>query len=115
MTIGSVEFQWDNLVVISDHPVASLAHLAGDLDEAGEGDARYLQDIAAPAMVGSTSTRRSVTFALAGGLAGAAGLIHVLQFTTIRFDTRFQLGLIAFTAAVLGGISNLAARCSARS
>ena len=49
----------------------------------------------------------SFTFALAGSLAGAAGLIDV-QFTTIRFDQEFQLGLIAFTAAVLGGIGNLA-------
>ena len=27
--------------------------------------------------------------------------------TTVRFDQGFQLGLIAFTAAVLGGIGNL--------
>ena len=49
----------------------------------------------------------SFTFALAGGLAGAAGLIW-LQLTTIRFDAGFQLGLVAFTAAVLGGIGNFA-------
>jgi branched-chain amino acid transport system permease protein len=67
------------------------------------------QDMTASAMVGINVNRTiSFTFALAGGLAGAAGLIYVLQFTTIRFDQGFQLGLIAFTAAVLGGIGNLA-------
>ncbi len=67
------------------------------------------QDMEAAAMMGINVNRTiSFTFALAGGLAGAAGLIYVLQFTTIRFDQGFQLGLIAFTAAVLGGIGNLA-------
>jgi branched-chain amino acid transport system permease protein len=50
----------------------------------------------------------SFTFALAGGLAGAGGLLYFIHFTSIRYDTGFQLGLIAFTAAVLGGIGNLA-------
>ena len=44
----------------------------------------------------------SVTFMLAGALAAAAGLIYLLQFN-MRYDTGFELGLIAFTAAVLGG------------
>ena len=67
------------------------------------------QDPDAAAMMGINVNRTiSFTFALAGGLAGAAGLLYVLQFTTIRFDQGFQLGLIAFTAAVLGGIGNLA-------
>jgi len=46
----------------------------------------------------------SFTFALAGGLAGAGGLLYFLHFSSIRYDTGFQLGLIAFTAAVLGAI-----------
>ena len=37
----------------------------------------------------------------------AAGLIYALYFTSVKFDQGFQLGLIAFTAAVLGGIGNL--------
>ena len=34
-------------------------------------------------------------------------LIYAVYFTSIRFDQGFQLGLFAFTAAVLGGIGNL--------
>jgi len=47
------------------------------------------------------------TFALGGALAGAAGLLFVMFQTSTRFDLGFQLGLFAFTAAVLGGIGNL--------
>ena len=31
----------------------------------------------------------------------------MLYYTSIRYDSGFQLGLFAFTAAVLGGIGNL--------
>jgi branched-chain amino acid transport system permease protein len=48
----------------------------------------------------------SFTFLLAGGLAGVGGLLYVIEFN-MRYDTGFELGLIAFTAAVLGGIGNL--------
>jgi branched-chain amino acid transport system permease protein len=50
----------------------------------------------------------SFTFLLAGCLAGSAGLIYALYFTNLTFLTGFRVGLIAFTAAVFGGIGNLA-------
>ena len=40
-------------------------------------------------------------------MAGAAGLIYALYQTTIWYFQGFQAGLIAFTAAVMGGIGNL--------
>jgi branched-chain amino acid transport system permease protein len=46
------------------------------------------------------------TFALAGALAGVGAVLFLVEFN-IRYDTGFELGLIAFTAAVLGGIGNL--------
>ncbi len=49
----------------------------------------------------------SFTFALGGAMAGAAGVLSVQTLGTTRFDQGFQFGLIAFTAAVLGGIGNL--------
>ncbi len=65
------------------------------------------QDTEASAMMGIDVNRTiSVTFLLAGALAGAAGIVYLLQFN-MRYDTGFELGLIAFTAAVLGGIGNL--------
>jgi branched-chain amino acid transport system permease protein len=65
------------------------------------------QDTEASAMMGIDVNRTiSVTFLIAGALAAAAGLVYLLQFN-MRYDTGFELGLIAFTAAVLGGIGNL--------
>ncbi|MFK0003038.1 branched-chain amino acid ABC transporter permease [Paenarthrobacter sp. NPDC090520] len=49
----------------------------------------------------------SFTFALGGGLAGAAAVLYFLCQTQTYYDTGTQLGLIAFTAAVLGGIGSL--------
>ena len=66
------------------------------------------QDTEASAMMGINVNRTiSVAFAIAGALAGSAGnRLPALQFN-MRYDTGFELGLIAFTAAVLGGIGNL--------
>jgi branched-chain amino acid transport system permease protein len=49
----------------------------------------------------------SLTFFLGGLLAGAAGMIYALYNGTIQFNQGFTAGLIAFTAAVMGGIGNL--------
>ena len=67
------------------------------------------QDKDAAAMMGIDVNRTiSFTFVIAGALAGAAGVLFAFYFQTIRYDTGFTIGLIAFTAAVLGGIGNLA-------
>jgi branched-chain amino acid transport system permease protein len=59
------------------------------------------QDMDASSMMGINVDRTiSFTFALGGALAGAAGAIYALYIG-------IQLGLFAFTAAVLGGIGNL--------
>jgi branched-chain amino acid transport system permease protein len=47
------------------------------------------------------------TFALGGAMAGAAGLLYQQSVGTTSYNLGFQLGLIAFTSAVLGGIGNL--------
>ena len=49
----------------------------------------------------------SLTFLLGGALAGAAGLVYALYQTNIWYFQGFKAGLIAFTAAVMGGIGNL--------
>lgn len=55
----------------------------------------------------NVDTTISMTFLLGGMLAGAAGLIYAVYQTTIWFFQGFTGGLIAFTAAVMGGIGNL--------
>ncbi len=66
------------------------------------------QDPDAARLMGiNVDTTISLTFRSAGMLAGAAGLIYALYQTTIWYFQGFQAGLIAFTAAVMGGIGNL--------
>ncbi len=66
------------------------------------------QDPDAARLMGiNVDTTISLTFLLGGMLAGAAGLIYALYQTTIWYFQGFQAGLIAFTAAVMGGIGNL--------
>src|SRR3954470_17650011 len=55
----------------------------------------------------NVDTTISATFILGGLMAGAAGLIYALYQTQIWYFQGFRAGLIAFTAAVMGGIGNL--------
>lgn len=67
------------------------------------------QDREAAALMGIDINRTiMVAFLLGGALAGAAGTVALLYNNSARFSMGFQYGLFAFTAAVLGGIGNLA-------
>jgi branched-chain amino acid transport system permease protein len=66
------------------------------------------QDREAAALMGVNVDRIiSITFFIGAGLAGAAGFIYGLKYGSTIFSVGYQLGLVAFTAAVLGGIGNL--------
>ena len=67
------------------------------------------QDREAAALMGIDINRTiAVAFLLGGALAGAAGMIALYYNNSARFQMGFRYGLFAFTAAVLGGIGNLA-------
>jgi branched-chain amino acid transport system permease protein len=66
------------------------------------------QDPEAARLMGiNVDTTISLTFLIGGMLAGAAGLIYALYQTTIWYFQGFTAGLVAFTAAVMGGIGNV--------
>jgi branched-chain amino acid transport system permease protein len=66
------------------------------------------QDPEAARLMGiNVDTTISSTFLLGGLMAGAAGIIYALYQTDVWFFAGFTAGLIAFTAAVMGGIGNL--------
>ena len=107
-SIGGVAIPWNKLVIIlvTIPVLMGLTYLVKSTRQ-GKAMRATAQDPDAAAMMGINVNRTiSFTFVLAGGLAGAAGLLFLLQFN-MRYDTGFELGLIAFTAAVLGGIGNL--------
>ena len=66
------------------------------------------QDPEAARLMGiNVDTTISFTFLLGWLMAGAAALIYALYQTTLWYFAGFTAGLIAFTAAVMGGIGNL--------
>jgi branched-chain amino acid transport system permease protein len=66
------------------------------------------QDPDAARLMGiNVDTTISLTFLIGGMLAGSAGLIYALYQTTIWYFQGFTAGLVAFTAAVMGGIGNI--------
>jgi len=106
--IGTITFAWNKLTaLLIVVPVLLVLTWFVQTTRQGKAMRAVSQDPEASAMMGINVNRTiSVAFAIAGSLAGAAGIVYLLQFN-IRYDTGFELGLIAFTAAVLGGIGNL--------
>lgn len=49
----------------------------------------------------------SFTFIVGGALAGAGSVVWALSTSGFTFRSGYELGLLAFTAAVLGGIGNI--------
>jgi branched-chain amino acid transport system permease protein len=108
ITIGDVEITW-KLVTALAIIVPALIALSWFVTYTRQGKAMraVAQDTEASAMMGINVNRTiSVTFFIAGSLAAVGGMVFLLEYN-IRYDTGFELGLIAFTAAVLGGIGNL--------
>jgi branched-chain amino acid transport system permease protein len=108
-SVVGVNSQWNHLIVVII-TVPVLLALLWLIQRTRQGKAMRAtaQDKDAAAIMGINVNRTiSFTFLIAGALAGAAGTLYSLWATTVRFDQGFQLGLIAFTAAVIGGIGNL--------
>jgi branched-chain amino acid transport system permease protein len=49
----------------------------------------------------------SATFFIGAALAGAGGIVYGLYTHSVAFSLGFETGLVAFTAAVFGGIGNI--------
>jgi branched-chain amino acid transport system permease protein len=106
--IGGVHYNWQSFfVVLVTLPVLVLLTWLVKSTKQGKAMRATSQDPEASAIMGIDVNRTiSFTFALAGGLAGVGATLFLVEFN-VRYDTGFELGLIAFTAAVLGGIGNL--------
>lgn len=106
--INGFEFTWDKLIVIL-LALGMLLLLGALLGRSKYGRAirATSQNREAAAMVG-VNVNRTIhsTFLLSGALAGAAGFVFLLYETNVSWDQGFPLGLVALTAAVLGGIGS---------
>jgi branched-chain amino acid transport system permease protein len=108
-TIGGIPYtQKSLLIVLITIPVLLVLSYLVRATRQGKAMRAVAQDMDASRMMGIDVDRTiAFTFALGGSLAGAAGVLFVMYQTSTRYDLGFQLGLFAFTAAVLGGIGNL--------
>jgi branched-chain amino acid transport system permease protein len=66
------------------------------------------QDRTAALLCGININRTiSATFFIGSALAAAAAIIYSINYGVLKWNIGFHLGIIAFTAAVLGGIGNI--------
>jgi branched-chain amino acid transport system permease protein len=105
---GVVIHRGDVLAVAVTIPLVFLLTTFISRSRLGKAMRATAQDPDAARLMGiNVNTTISMTFLLGGMLAGAAGLVNLLYQTSVWYFQGFTAGLIAFTAAVMGGIGNL--------
>ena len=98
----------DALAFLATVPLVLLLTTFVSRSRIGKAMRATAQDPEAARLMGiNVDTTIAFTFLLGGLMAGAAGLIYALYQTTIWYFQGFTAGLVAFTAAVMGGIGNL--------
>src|SRR3982751_643923 len=106
--IAGLSFAREDLLAIGvTIPLYLLLTFFVNQTRAGKAMRATAQDPEAARLMGiNVDSTISLTFLLGGLLAGAGGLIYALYQTNIWYFQGFRAGLIAFTAAVMGGIGN---------
>ncbi|MUH52672.1 MAG: branched-chain amino acid ABC transporter permease [Actinobacteria bacterium] len=109
LELGPIEVRVKYIVVVAvTVPLLLLMTWIVQKTRVGKAMRATAQDRDASLLMGINVDRIiSFTFALGGALAGAAGVLFLEVNQQTRYDAGFRLGLIAFTAAVLGGVGNL--------
>ncbi len=107
--IGGVQIYYKYVVVVLiTIPLLMLMTYIVQKTRTGKAMRATAQDRDASLLMGINVNRViAYTFALGGALAGAAGTMSFQVLGTTRYDAGFRFGLVAFTAAVLGGVGNL--------
>lgn len=106
---NKITFNYEQLfVLIVTVPLLLLLNYVVTSTKIGKAMRATAQDREAASLMG-INVNRTIAFAflVGGGLAGAAGLIFGVYTDSTIWNAGFNAGLIAFTAAVLGGIGNL--------
>jgi branched-chain amino acid transport system permease protein len=96
------------LLFVVGVPLLLALNFVVEKTKSGKAMRATAQDKQAAALMGINVNKTiAFTFAIGGAMAGAAGLLYQQSIGTTNYNLGFQLGLIAFTSAVLGGIGNL--------
>jgi branched-chain amino acid transport system permease protein len=98
----------DVFVVVAAAVLVSLLAVFINRTKLGKAMRATAQDRDAAQLMGIDINRTiAATFFIGALLAGAGGLIWGLYYNTVYYQLGFRSGLIAFTAAVFGGIGNI--------
>ncbi len=110
VTLGGVDISAKQGLVIGLAIVMMLALQAFiSKTKMGKAMRATAQDRDAAQLMGiNVNTTIAMTFLIGSALAGAAGFVSGVYYGTTWFFNGFEAGLKAFTAAVLGGIGNIA-------
>ena len=107
---GALDIKYRDIFIV----VLAVALMVGlsrfiQVTKLGKAMRATAQDPEAAALMGVNINRTiSITFLIGGALAGAGAVVFALSSGGfVWFFTGFQLGLYAFTAAVLGGVGNV--------
>jgi len=107
--LGISFFKIQVVVIISALAMMMILYSIVQWTKIGKAMRAVSEDKEAAQLMGISVDRTIVfTFGLGGVSAGAAGILYVLLYPVVNFFMGFFPGLKAFTAAVLGGIGNVA-------
>lgn len=108
-TVGPVEVAGLQLIVLGMAVGLMVAlHVMVQHTRLGKAMRACSQDPIMAALVGIPVDRViSITFIVGSALAAAAGMMFAMYNGQTRFDAGYTAGVVAFTAAVLGGIGNI--------
>ena len=107
--LGSVKLPYTTIISFAvTIPLLILLTFVVSRTRQGKAMRATAQDQDASRLMGINVNRTiAFTFAVGGALAGAAGLIFEQTRGVTSYNLGYQLGLIAFTSAVLGSIGDL--------
>ena len=107
--LGTVQIRLDKVAVaVAVAILLALTRVVLYRTSLGKQMRAAAEDREAAALVGINVNRAiSLTFLLGGALAGAGGTIFALYVTSISWDEGLSISLIAFTAAVVGGLARV--------
>ena len=107
--IGGVSILWTDIFVVG--MALFLMFALGEFvrrTRLGKAMRSTAQDRTAALLCGININRTiSATFFIGSALAAAGAVIYSINYGDLKWNIGFHLGIIAFTAAVLGGIGNI--------
>jgi branched-chain amino acid transport system permease protein len=108
-TVRGVQVFWTQLFVILVAVIMMIALQSFvRFTRVGKAMRATAQDRDAALLSGININRTiSVTFFIGSAMAGAGAVVYAIFYNLLQWNLGFKFGIIAFTAAVLGGIGNI--------